>query len=112
MSHYPWSTVPSTSCARHELLPFVAAINENCRVVMTSHILVPQLDRNNPATMSRVVLHHLLRRELGFSGVVVSDALDMAGASARSGWRRQPSLRWQPGGSALPRDREHECSAG
>ena len=37
----------------HELLPFVAAINENCRVVMTSHILVPQLDRNNPATMSR-----------------------------------------------------------
>ena len=69
----------------HELLPFVAAIKENCRVVMTSHILVPQLDRNHPATMSRIVLHHLLRRELGFSGVVVSDALDMAGASGSLG---------------------------
>src|SRR5215212_6999138 len=69
----------------HELLPFVAAIEQNCRLVMTSHILVPQLDRNSPATMSRTVLHQLLRRELGFSGVVVSDALDMAGASGSLG---------------------------
>jgi beta-N-acetylhexosaminidase len=69
----------------HELLPFVAAIKEHCRVVMTSHILVPQLDRNSPATMSRIVLHQLLRGELGFSGVVVSDALDMAGASGSLG---------------------------
>src|SRR5215212_2064073 len=69
----------------HELLPFVAAIEQNCRLVMTSHILVPQLDRNSPATMSRTVLHQLLRRELGFSGVVVSDALDMVGASGSLG---------------------------
>jgi beta-N-acetylhexosaminidase len=52
---------------------------------MTSHILVQQLDRKHPATMSRIVLHDLLRRELGFSGVVVSDALDMAGASGSLG---------------------------
>src|SRR5829696_2142748 len=69
----------------HELLPFVAAIGQNCRLVMTSHILVPQLDRNSPATMSRTVLHQLLRGALGFSGVVVSDALDMAGASGSLG---------------------------
>jgi beta-N-acetylhexosaminidase len=68
-----------------ELLPFVAAIDAGCRVVMTSHILVPQLDRDNPATMSRLVLHQVLRAELGFSGVVVSDALDMAGASGSQG---------------------------
>lgn len=68
-----------------ELLPFAAAIEAGCRVVMTSHILLPQLDRNRPATMSRTILYDLLRGELGFSGVVVSDALDMAGASGSVG---------------------------
>ncbi len=68
-----------------ELLPFAAAIEAECRVVMTSHILMPQLDRNHPATMSRIVLNDLLRGELGFSGVIVSDALDMVGASGSGG---------------------------
>ena len=68
-----------------ELRPFAAAIEAECRVIMTSHVLLPQLDGNHPATMSRVVLHDLLRGELDFSGVVVSDALDMAGASSSSG---------------------------
>jgi beta-N-acetylhexosaminidase len=68
-----------------ELLPFAAAVEAGCRVVMTSHVLVPQLDRDHPATMSRIVLHELLRMELGFSGVIVSDALDMAGASGSLG---------------------------
>jgi beta-N-acetylhexosaminidase len=68
-----------------ELLPFTAAIEAGCRVIMTSHVLVQQLDRDHPATMSRIVLHDLLRQELGFSGLVVSDALDMAGASGSLG---------------------------
>jgi beta-N-acetylhexosaminidase len=68
-----------------ELVPFAAAIEAGCRVVMTSHILLPQLDRDHPATMSRTLLHDLLRVELGFSGVVVSDALDMAGATGSVG---------------------------
>jgi beta-N-acetylhexosaminidase len=68
-----------------ELQPFVAAIEAGCRVVMTSHVMLPQLDSEHPATMSRVVLNDLLRGELGFSGVVVSDALDMAGASGSLG---------------------------
>src|SRR4029453_9686867 len=70
---------------KRELLPFVAAIDAGCRVVMTSPILVQQLDRNPPATMSRFFLHDLLRGELGFSGMIVSDALDMAGASGSLG---------------------------
>ena len=73
---------------RRELLPFAAAIDAGCRLIMTSHILLPQLDREHPATMSRIVLDDLLRGELGFSGVVVSDALDMAGASATLGMAR------------------------
>ena len=70
---------------RRELVPFAAAIEAGCRVVMTSHVLVPQVDRDRPATMSPAVLHDLLRGELGFSGVTVSDALDMAGASGSLG---------------------------
>jgi beta-N-acetylhexosaminidase len=70
---------------RRELLPFAAAIEAGCQAVMTSHILVQQLDQKHPATMSRSVLHDLLQGELGFSGVVVSDALDMAGASGSLG---------------------------
>ena len=68
-----------------ELRPFAAAIAAGTRLVMTSHILLPQLDAENPATMSRDILIGLLREELGFSGVIVSDALDMAGASAERG---------------------------
>jgi beta-N-acetylhexosaminidase len=70
---------------RRELMPFVAAIEAGCRLIMTSHILLPLVDPNHPATMSRIVLHDLLREELGFSGVIVSDALDMAGASGSLG---------------------------
>ena len=70
---------------RRELVPFAAAIEAGCRVIMTAHIMVPLLDRNHPATMSSTVLHQLLRGELGFSGVIVSDALDMAGASGSLG---------------------------
>jgi beta-N-acetylhexosaminidase len=68
-----------------ELLPFVAAIEAGTRVIMTSHIVLPRLDAENPATMSWALLSGLLREELGFDGVVVSDALDMAGAASPGG---------------------------
>ena len=91
-----------------ELVPFVAAIEAGTRVVMTSHIVLPQIDADNPATMSRAIVGDLLRRELGFAGLVVSDALDMAGAQAvrRPGRGRGPCAagRLRP---AVPRDREH-----
>ena len=64
-----------------ELVPFVAAIAAGTKTIMTSHILLPQLDPDNPATLSSVILTGLLRGELGFDGVIVSDALDMKGAS-------------------------------
>jgi beta-N-acetylhexosaminidase len=71
--------------AARELVPFARAIAAGAWSVMTSHILLPQLDPDRPATMSSRVLDGLLRDELGFGGVVVSDALDMAGASAATG---------------------------
>ncbi|WP_308467645.1 beta-N-acetylhexosaminidase [Rathayibacter soli] len=70
---------------QRELVPFAAVIDAGVRTIMTSHILLPQLDPANPATLSRRILGGLLRDELGFDGVIVSDALDMAGASGVDG---------------------------
>lgn len=70
---------------RRELAPFVAAVAAGARTVMSSHIVLPALDAARPATLSRRVLTGLLREELGFDGVILSDALDMAGASAGRG---------------------------
>ena len=70
---------------QRELVPFVAAIQAGTHLIMTSHIMLPQLDAENPATMSPTILTGLLREELGFGGVVVSDALDMAGAASSGG---------------------------
>jgi len=70
--------------ARRELAPFVAAVEAGSSAVMTSHIVVTALDPDLPATLSRSVLD-LLRDRLAFEGLVVTDALDMAGASAGRG---------------------------
>ncbi|GAA2240431.1 hypothetical protein N1031_12795 [Herbiconiux moechotypicola] len=68
-----------------ELVPFAAAVEAGAATVMTSHIVLPQVDPTGPATFSRPLLQGVLREELGFDGVVVSDALDMAGASGTIG---------------------------
>ncbi|GAA1947390.1 glycoside hydrolase family 3 protein [Nocardioides panacihumi] len=80
----PVLDVPLATLRWRELLPFAAAVAAGTRAVMTSHIVVPALDAALPATLSPAVLG-LLRGELGFDGVIVSDALDMAGASASRG---------------------------
>ena len=69
---------------RRELVPFAAAVRHGVAAVMTSHLVVPALDPKSPATMSWRVLD-LLRDNVGFAGVIVTDALDMAGASAGRG---------------------------
>ncbi|WP_291046929.1 glycoside hydrolase family 3 protein [Herbiconiux sp.] len=70
---------------RRELRPFREAIRAGALTVMTSHILVRSIDPSSPATFSSAILQGILREELGFTGVVVSDALDMAGASGEIG---------------------------
>jgi beta-N-acetylhexosaminidase len=66
-------------CSR-ELVPFAAAVTAGAAAVMTSHVVVTALDPGRPATTSPPVLR-LLREELGFDGVIVADALDMAGVA-------------------------------
>lgn len=63
-----------------ELPPFRAAIAAGADAVMTAHIAVPSLDEPNiPATLSAAMLTGLLRKDLGFQGIITSDALDMGG---------------------------------
>lgn len=71
--------------ARRDLPPFRAAVAAGARAVMSSHILLPQVDPTGPATFSRRILEGVLRQELGFTGAIVTDALDMRGASGGIG---------------------------
>jgi beta-N-acetylhexosaminidase len=66
------------------LEPFRAAISAGVQSIMTAHIVVRALG-DSPATMSREILRHLLRDELGFRGLVVTDALEMRAISATVG---------------------------
>ena len=77
----PVVDVPLDTLRKRELVPFQAAVEAGVASIMTSHILLPQLDAEFPATLSSRILQGLLRDQLGFDGVIVSDALDMAGAS-------------------------------
>ncbi|ASV70227.1 beta-N-acetylhexosaminidase [Cytobacillus kochii] len=60
-----------------ELIPFERAINNGSDVVMVAHILLPQLDKTNPSSMSKSVMTDLLRKQLGFTGVIITDDMTM-----------------------------------
>jgi len=62
-----------------EILPFRGNLAADS--VMTAHVVFPALDPERPATFSPAIVHDLLRGRLGFSGIVVTDALEMKGAA-------------------------------
>lgn len=66
-----------------ELVPFREAIAADVAFILTSHILFPALDEENPATLSRKIVHGLLREKLQFQGCVLTDDLDMKAISTR-----------------------------
>jgi len=70
-----------------ELVPFQAAIDAGARVAMAGHLAVPALTgrRDLPATIAPEILRTLLRGDLGFGGLTVSDALDMGGIAGDDG---------------------------
>ena len=67
---------------RVECVPFREAIKANVAFIMTAHVLVPSLDEQKPATLSRTIVHGLLRDELGYEGVILSDDLEMRALAA------------------------------
>ena len=91
-SHTGFPLINSTydELKANELIPFQAAIDAGADMVMTAHIQYPRIEKETftsvssgeqlylPATMSRTILTDILRGDMGFDGVIVSDALDMA----------------------------------
>ncbi len=70
---------------RLALAPFRACIAAGVRSVMTAHVVLPLVDDSLPVTLSHSAVRGLLREQLGFEGVIVSDALEMAGAAEGRG---------------------------
>ena len=81
----PRVDAPADVLEVRELEPFRAAVAAGVACVMTSHVVVTAIDPDRPSTFSPTMLGGVLRGRLGFDGVIVSDALDMAGASAETG---------------------------
>lgn len=79
--HYDLPVVEATAAEIHrrDLVPFVTALRARPRLVMVAHVAAPSLtgERGTPATFSSAIATRLLRDELGFRGVSVSDALNM-----------------------------------
>ncbi len=74
--------LPTVNRTRDELIridlhPFIEGIRAGAEIVMTAHIIFSALDAENPATLSPKILVDLLRSELGFTGVVLSDSMNM-----------------------------------
>jgi beta-N-acetylhexosaminidase len=67
---------------RRDLPPFRAAVAAGVQAIMCGHLMVPSLDPGLPATLSRRVLTGLLREELGFDGMLVTDAIEMKAVTA------------------------------
>lgn len=90
-SHEELPVVPASHpLARADLPPFTAGIEAGASLVMSGHLEVRPVEAGVPATFSHAVVTGLLRGELGFEGVAVTDALNMA-----------PARRWSPGEAAV-----------
>lgn len=78
-SHHdlPWVDKDEAALRTVELAPFVRAVQHGLPAVMTAHVMYPAWDAQRPATFSKRILKDILRGELGFEGVIVSDDLEM-----------------------------------
>ncbi|MFF5564621.1 glycoside hydrolase family 3 protein [Streptomyces sp. NPDC012623] len=84
-----------------DLLPFRAAIEAGSQSVMSAHILLPALDPDRPATLSRRILTGLLREELGFQGPIITDGIEMAAIASAYGVERGTVLAIAAGADAI-----------
>jgi beta-N-acetylhexosaminidase len=102
-SHYglPIVTYDRQTLEDIHLAPFADAITAAPDAIMTAHMIVEAVDPDLPATLSQKVLTGLLREEMGYEGVIVTDSLDMAGVREFWGDDRVPVLALQAGADVL-----------
>ena len=78
-SHYGLPIVYKTleELRNFEFIPFVKAIKNGCDVIMVSHIILNEIDSSNPASLSKIVINDILRRDMNFDKVVITDDMSM-----------------------------------
>ena len=88
---------PMKRLAEVELKPFRAAIRKGLPAIMTAHIIFKAIDPHRPATLSEPVLQGLLRRDLGFQGLIMTDCMEMNAISEYFGTARGAVLALKAG---------------
>jgi len=96
----PYVTKSESDLLSEDILPFQYAVAAGVASIMTSHTIYQDLDPENPATLSKSILTNLLRNELGYDGVVITDDLEM-GAIEKEGDLGQAALRAFAAGADL-----------
>ena len=102
-SHLALPVLPHSKerLAAVELPPFQEVIAAGVDSVMTAHLLLPELDQDHPATLSTTVLTNLLRHDLHFDGLVVTDALVMEAITKRYGAAEAAVLAFEAGADLI-----------
>ena len=79
-----------------EFVPFKEAIDSGAEAIMTAHIMYPELDPEKPATMSGKILTDILRHDLGFKGLIITDDLEMGAITRTMLWvKRRRKRCWR-----------------
>ena len=82
-SSLPIIDLDKKSLYSNELVPFKAAIDSNVKIIMIGHLVVPSLDPSKrPSTHSRRIITNTLKNDLGFNGVIITDAMEMGALSS------------------------------
>ncbi|OWY68534.1 beta-glucosidase [cyanobacterium TDX16] len=102
-SHLDLPVIPHSPArlAEIELPPFQAAIAAGVDAVMSAHLLIPSWDTEHPATLSSHILTQQLRQNMGFEGLIVTDALVMGAIANRYGANEAPVLAVEAGADIL-----------
>lgn len=98
-SHFALPKVEDSldSLRAREFKPFVKGFKSGCRFVMTAHMLNPNLDPEVCATFSRFTLQDVLRKELRYTGIIISDDLEMKAVTDHFGAEDAPRMALQAG---------------
>jgi len=93
-SHYglPTITTPMNELYQTELAPFISAVSNGIDSIMTTHIIFSAIDQEYPATLSSKVLTNLLREELGYDGLIITDGMEMAAVTNNFGGHDETSV--------------------
>lgn len=109
-SHYelPQIIIDKETLQNDELMPFKMAIRQDVEAIMVGHVLYPLIDADNPASLSRVFIQDILRGELGFEGLIITDDIRM---DALNGYEHRALRAFQAGVDSILVADSYEAAA-